>query len=76
VGNKQLKATCPLYQLLKYYTLKYATLKKNVFQGVEFIGSPSQAALPNSEGQSSQVSNKQLGAISFFYLLLKYSTIV
>lgn len=25
VGNKQLKAICPLYQLLKYYTYKYAT---------------------------------------------------
>ena len=33
VGNKQLKAICPLYQLLKYYTLKYATFKKKCFSG-------------------------------------------
>jgi hypothetical protein len=63
----------PLYLLLKYYTLKYSPLKKNVFQGVEFIGSSSQAALHNTEGQSSKVSNKQIGAIFGFYLLLKYS---
>ena len=65
----------PLYLLLKYYTLKYSPFKKkNVFQGVEFIGSSSQATLHNTEGQSSKVSNKQIKAIFGFYLL-KYSTL-
>lgn len=54
-----------------YIQIRYIKIQI-VFQGVEFVRSPRQA----TEGQSSKVSNKQQGAISFFFSSIEIFHIV